>query len=66
MADRRGSMEEEKTMTVYQQLQLVAEEICDKYCRYTNTQELRDISDDYDINAFHEKYCNQCPLNRLF
>ena len=51
--------------TIIQQIEEVAEEICDKYCRYTNTQEFKDISDDYDINAFYKKYCNNCPLNKL-
>jgi len=59
-------MTESKPMTIYQQLQMVAEDICANYCRHTDTQEYRDIDDDYDINAFHEKYCNKCPLNRLF
>jgi hypothetical protein len=51
-----SSMEEQKRITVANLLEEVKEEMCDKYCKYSD----KGISDK-DI----EKICTECPLNKL-
>ena len=44
--------------TVYNIINSVVEEMCDKYCKYP------DIYDEDDDKLYDEQ-CNNCPLNRL-
>lgn len=42
---------------IIEQLQEVTEEICDYYCKYSNSEEYKG----QDIT----KYCDSCPLNKI-
>lgn len=51
-------MEKEKTMTVYQIIEAVKEEICSEYCKYSYQFSEDEQDDLYAI-------CETCPLDRL-
>lgn len=42
-------------MTIHEQLEKIAEEMCDNYCKY--------VAEDYGGDLF--KICDKCPLGRL-
>ncbi len=62
------SQTEKKQVTVTSLLQEVADDICNHYCKYPEAilTEIPDIEDD-DIReqALWDKYCHDCPLNKL-
>ena len=44
--------------TLYNILNSVIEEMCDKYCKYPESY-------DEDDDKLYEERCDNCPLNRL-
>lgn len=54
-------MEGKKTAT--QIIEEVKEEMCLKYCKYTSG--LMDIDPNMEFDDFVNKYCENCPLDRL-
>lgn len=55
-------MEKEKTATKI--IEGVVEEMCSHYCKYTSGL-MAGITSDMEFDEFVEKYCADCPLNRL-
>lgn len=41
----------------------VCEEICDNYCKYSDLFKVLDSDAEYD--KLLERYCDNCPLNKL-
>lgn len=54
-------METKKTAT--QIIQEVKEDMCNKYCKYTSGY--MGIDPDMEFDDFVNKYCENCPLDRL-
>jgi len=51
--------------TVTEILEEVGEEICDKYCKYPEICRSEQKDPDLADDLLYEKYCKDCPLNRL-
>ena len=58
MTERTGTMNE--TKTIPQQLEAIAEAICNDYCRYPLTW-----NEEVDGELADSEVCANCPLNRL-
>ena len=55
------SKQEEKIKTITQQIEEVAEEICNHYCKWPDIWN----EDKMGMELFESKHCQECPLNRL-
>ena len=55
----------EKKITVMNLLIEVADEICDRYCKYPEICEAERKDPDEAEDLLYEKYCASCPLNKL-
>lgn len=56
---------EEKKITVMNLLIEVADEICDKYCKYPAICEAERKDPDEAEDLLYGTYCANCPLNKL-
>lgn len=56
---------EEKKVTVMNLLIEVADEICDKYCKYPEIAKAETDDPDLAEDLLYEKYCGSCPLSKL-
>ena len=56
---------EEKKVTVTNLLIEVADEICDKYCKYPAICEAEKKDPCDAEQLLYEKYCASCPLSKL-
>ena len=56
---------EEKKVTVMNLLIEVADEICDKYCKYPAICEAERKDPDEAEELLYDTYCANCPLNKL-
>ena len=54
-------MSDEKTVSISEQLEDIKADICDHICRYSALEEIGE----YEVDYLVEKYCRDCPLNRL-
>ena len=60
-----GKAKEEKKVTVMNLLIEVADEICDKYCKYPAICEAERKEPDEAEELLYDTYCANCPLNKL-
>lgn len=56
---------EEKKVTVMNLLIEVADEICDKYCKYPAICEAERKDPDEAEDLLYGTYCANCPMNKL-
>lgn len=56
---------EEKKITVMNLLIDVADEICDKYCKYPEICEAERKDPDEAEDLLYGTYCANCPMNKL-
>ena len=56
---------EEKKITVMNLLIEVADEICDKYCKYPAICEAERKDPDEAEDLLYGTYCANCPMNKL-
>ena len=56
---------EEKKVTVMNLLIEVADEICDKYCKYPEICEVERKDPDEAEDLLYGTYCANCPMNKL-
>lgn len=54
----------DKTTTITGILEEVKESICDSYCKYADIIKNVHMTD-AEYNDWLEKYCSNCPLDRL-
>ena len=52
----------DETETIMQQLEKVAAEICDNYCKFMAEMG----NDESRWDELTEKHCDKCPLEKLF
>ena len=60
-----GKPKEEAKVTVMNLLIEVADEICDKYCKYPAICEAERKDPDEAEELLYDTYCANCPLNKL-
>lgn len=56
---------EEKKVTVMNLLIEVADEICENYCKYPAVCEAERKDPDEAEELLYDKYCANCPMNKL-
>ena len=55
-------MSDERQRTVSEQIEDIKSDICDHLCRYSLMAEQGQVE---SVDEMIEKYCSDCPLNRL-
>ena len=56
-----SKQKEEKPKTISQQLEEIAEEFCNHYCKWPDIWN----EDKMGMELSESKYCQECPLSRL-
>lgn len=56
--------EKRKQMSIAEIFEEIKEDVCDNYCKYI-AEFNKGEKTDAEYDAFMEKYCEHCPLNRL-
>ena len=60
-----GKVKEPQEKTIYEQLNEIVEEFCDKYCKYPDICLAERKDPDAAEDLLYEKYCGGCPMNRI-
>lgn len=62
---RENRRKPEKPVTVTELLTWIADTICNDYCKYQDISLSEKESPEEAEQLLYEKYCANCPLNRL-